>query len=52
MTKMYNPVYDIMDESGVLKKLEKPVWTNLNEDVVESKEEAHGKKVRYKGKYP
>ena len=52
MTNMYNPVYDIMDESGVLKKLEEPVWMNLNEDVVESKEEANGEKVRYKVKYP
>ena len=52
MTKMYNPVYDIIDEAGVLEKLEGPVWMNLNEYVVESKEEAHGKKVRYKGKYP
>ena len=52
MTNIFYPVYDIIDEAGVLKKLEDPVWMNLNEEVVESKEEAHGEKVRYKGKYP
>ena len=52
MTKIYNIVYDVMDEAGVLEKLEEPGWMNLNEEVVESKEEAHGEKVRYKGKYP
>ena len=51
MTKMYNIFYDVMDEAGVLEKLEEPVWMNLNEEVVESKEEAHGDKVRYKVKY-
>ena len=49
---MYNLVYDVMDEAGVLEKLEEPIWMNLNEEVVESKEEAHGDKVRYKVKYP
>ena len=52
MTNRSNPVYDIIDEAGVLEKLEEPVWMNLNEDVVESKKEANGKKVRYKVKYP
>ena len=52
MTKIYNIVYDVMDEAGVLEKLEEPVWMNPNEEVVESKEEAHGEKVRYKVNYP
>ena len=51
MKKMYNLVYNVMDEAGVLEKLEEPIWMNLNEEVVESKEEAHGEKVMYKVKY-
>ena len=38
MTNMYNLVYNVMDEAGVLKKLEEPVWMNLNEEVAEIKE--------------
>ena len=38
MTNMFNLAYEVMDESSILEKLEKPVWMNLNEDVVESKE--------------
>ena len=52
MTKIYNLVYNVMDEAGVLGKLEEPVWMNLNKEVVESKEEAYGEKVMYNVKYP
>ena len=31
ITNMFNLVYNVMDEAGVLKKLEEPVWMNLNE---------------------
>ena len=50
-TNMYNLFYDVMDEASVLEKLEEPVWMNLNEEIVENKEEAHGEKVRYTVKY-
>ena len=51
MTKVYNIVYGVMDEAGVLEKPEEHVWMNLNEEVVESKEESHGEKVMYKVKH-
>ena len=49
--KMYNLVYDVMDEARILEKLPEPVWMNLAGDVVD-KAAAVGEKVTHHVKYP
>ena len=49
---MYDLVYSIMVEAGILETFEQPVWMDVNGKVVESEGEAHRKKTNHRVKYP
>ena len=51
-SRMYDLVYEQMDEAGVLQDLEEPVWLNLAGEIVASEAEAFGEKVTQTVKHP
>ena len=52
ISKMYNLVYNVMDEAGLLEKLDSPQWVNMDVGVVNTKEEAFGDRVTHRMKHP
>jgi hypothetical protein len=51
-SRMYDLVYEQMDQAGVLEDLEDPVWMNLAGEIVSSEAESFGEKVSKILKHP
>ena len=52
MSNMYNLAHYVMDEEGLLEKLDSPQWMKMDGDVVETRKEDFCKRDTHRMKHP